>query len=374
MSADPKTARRILIVRLSALGDVVHVLPLLDALRCARPDAHIGWLVEESAASLLEGHPQIDRLWVARRREAEALLRRGRLAGAAGHLVHLVRDLRRARYELTIDAQCNLRSALLARASGAPRRIGFAPPYAKEKAHWLATDLVDMSNEKQLKVVRNLELLRPLGIEVRGARAVLPITPGARASAQALFSGLGRRPIVALHPGVSGFGAFKGWAPERFAELAWRLHAEHGAHCLVTWGPGERPLAEQVVRDAKEAASLAPATPSLLELAALYDRCAAVVGGDTGPVHMAAAMGIPVVALYGPKDPAIYAPWDARTGSAARTVWKNVHCSPCGLRRCDDVICMPAIAVEDVTAAVRATLVGASPAAPAPGAADELGA
>jgi lipopolysaccharide heptosyltransferase I len=365
MRADPKTARRILIVRLSALGDVVHVLPLLDALRCARPDAHIGWLVEESAASLLEGHPQIDRLWVARRREAEALLRRGRLAAASGHLATLVRDLRRARYDLTIDAQCNLRSALLARASGAPARIGFAPPYAKEKAHWLATDLVDAPADKQLKVARNLELLRPMGVEVRGARAVLPIPAPARAAAAALFAGLGPRPVVALHPGVSGFGAFKGWAPECYAALASRLQAEHGAHCLVTWGPGERPLAEQVVRDAKEAASLAPATPSLLELAALYARCAAVVGGDTGPVHMAAALGVPVVGLYGPKDPAIYAPWDARTGAAARTVWKNVHCSPCGLRRCDDVICMPAIAVEDVTAAVRATLCETSRAAAA---------
>ena len=374
MRTDPKTARRILIVRLSALGDVVHMLPLLDALRCAWPDAHIGWLVEESAASLLEGHPQIDRLWVARRREAEALLRRGRLTAASGHLVRLVRDLRRARYDLTIDAQCNLRSALLARASGAPRRVGFAPPFAKEKAHWLATDLVVAPPDKQLKVVRNLELLRPLGVGARGARGVLPIPAPARVAAAALFEGFGQRPVVALHPGVSGFGAFKGWAPERFAELATRLHAEHGALCLVTWGPGERALAERVVRDAKEAARLAPATPSLLELAALYDRCVAVVGGDTGPVHMAAALGVSVVGLYGPKDPAIYAPWDARTGSAGRTIWKNVHCSPCGLRRCDDVICMPAIAVDEVEAAVRATLVAATRETLAPDAADGPGA
>ena len=350
------SAQRILIVRLSALGDVVHALPLLDALRRARPEAHIGWLVEERAASLLEGHPQLDRLWVHPRREIEGLLRRGRALAALSAFRRFIGPLRAERYELTIDAQSNLRSSALARLSGAPLRIGFGPRFAKEQSHRLSTHRVTPDEEPQLKVDRNLALLGPLGIDSTGARARLAISAEATERARALAAALGPGPLVGLHPGVSDFGAIKRWAPERYAALARRLRDERGVHSVVTWGPGDRELAESVVARAEGAASLAPETASILELAALYEQCAAIVGSDTGPIHLAAALGLPVVGLYGPKDPAVYAPWDARTGKAAPTVWKNVHCSPCTLRRCDNVICMPAIEVEDVHAAVQRIL------------------
>jgi len=363
MEIDPKAASRILIVRLSALGDVVHALPLLDALRRARPDAHIGWLVEEPCASLLADHSQIDRVWVAPRRHTEKLLRRGRVLAAARPWLDLMRALRAARYEVSVDVQCNFRSSLLARLSGAPRRIGFAPPFTKEQAHRLLTDRVAPPPRPQLKVERNLELLRPFGIDGRGARAQLSIPAAARSTALAFRAALGAAHAVALHPGVSGFGAFKRWSPERYAALARRLHAELGARCVVSWGPGERDLAQSIVRAAGEAAVLAEETRSILELAALFECCDAVVGCDTGPIHLAAALGVPVIGLYGPKDPAIYAPWDGRTGAAATTIWKHVPCSPCTLRRCNNVICMPAIQVDDVLAAVRDTLSAAPNAA-----------
>ncbi len=352
MDVDLMNARRILIVRLSALGDVVHALPVLDALRRARPDAQIGWLVEERHASVLEGHPQLDCIFVWSRRELSVLLRRGRVLAALRLALRRLRELRAARFDVSIDAQCNLRSSLLAWLSGAPRRIGFAPPYTKEKAHWLMTDRVAVPLGGQLKVERNLALLAPFGIDTRGARPRLAIPEAARVGARAFRGSLRATELVALHPGVSGFGAIKQWAPERFAGVARRLSAERGALCLVTWGPGERALAEGIVQASEGAAQLAPETRSLLELAALYEVCDAVVGGDTGPVHLAAALGVPVVGLYGPKDPAIYAPWDGLRGRAATTVWKHVHCSPCTLRRCGNVICMPAIGVEDVSSAL----------------------
>jgi lipopolysaccharide heptosyltransferase I len=356
-----ENARRILIVRLSALGDLVHVLPLLDALRRARPDAHIGWLVEQGNASLLAEHPQLDQVIAFPRRQLASLLRRGRWIAAARLALAFLRELRAGRYELTIDAQCNLRSSLLARLSGARRRIGFAPPYTKEKAHWLSTDRVRVPIGGQLKVERNLALLGPLGIDGGGARARLAIPESARARARAFRARERGSELIALHPGVSGFGAIKQWAPERFAGVARRLAAERGTRCIVTWGPGERELAERVVEQSQGSAGLAPETGSLLELAALYLACDAVIGGDTGPVHLAAALGVPVVGLYGPKDPAIYAPWDAVRARPATTVWKQVHCSPCRLRRCGNVICMPAIQVEDVTAALARTLATAGP-------------
>jgi lipopolysaccharide heptosyltransferase I len=368
MEQGPQSARRILIVRLSALGDVVHALPLLDALRRARPEAEIGWLVEARNASVLAGHSQLDRVFVFPRGELRELISRGRLLAALRRAAAFLRELRAARFELAIDAQCNLRSSLLARLSGARCRIGFAPPYTKEKAHWLSTLQVEVPVGGQLKVERNLALLGPLGVDVRGARPRLAVPEPARAAARAFRAGERAAELVALHPGVSGFGAIKQWAPERFAGVARRLRAERGARCVVTWGPGERELAEQVVQASDGAARLAPETRSLLELAALYEVCDAVVGGDTGPIHLAAALGVPVVGLYGPKDPAIYGPFDGRRGRASATVWKQVHCSPCRLRRCGNVICMPAIEVGDVTAALERVLreeaSAAAPAAP----------
>jgi lipopolysaccharide heptosyltransferase I len=356
------TAQRFLVVRLSALGDVVHALPLLDALRRARPDAQIGWLVEEPAASLLEGHPQIDRLWIAPRHEARRLRRAGRPLAAVGRYLSVARELRSARYEVAIDAQCNLRSSLWAWSTGARHRIGFAPPFTKEKAHWLSTLRVSAPPHGQLKAHRNLELLRPLGVDARDARPRIRVPEASRRVAEPLAGG---SRLVALHPGVSGFGAIKRWAPDRFAALARRLREERGARCLVTWGPGERETAEQIVAESAGAAELAPETHSLLELAALYEACDALVGCDTGPLHLAAALGVPVVGLYGPKDPAVYGPLDGRTGEAATTVWKKVHCSPCKLRRCGNVICMPAIQVEDVVTAVEKILGGTGAAAAA---------
>jgi len=362
MEREPSRPRRILIVRLSALGDVVHALPLLDALRRAHPRAHIGWLVEEKAASLLADHPQLDRVWVVPRWEAAGLLRRRRPAAALGVLARFVRELRAARYEIAIDVQSNGRSSALALLSGARRRIAFSREFAKEWGSWLATDRVRPTDVGLHKVARNLELLRPLGVDARGARPQLPLPEAALARARERTASLGR-PRVALHPGVSGFGAIKQWDPVRFARTAKRLADEHGASCLVTWGPGERELALRVVDASEGAARLAEPTASILELAALYTHCDLVVGGDTGPVHLAAALGVPVLGLYGPKDPEVYGPWDGRTGRRARAVRRPVHCSPCPLRTCTNVICMPAIEVDDVVAAARGSLAAERPAA-----------
>jgi ADP-heptose:LPS heptosyltransferase len=133
----------------------------------------------------------------------------------------------------------------------------------------------------------------------------------------------------------------------------------------VTWGPGEEAIARSVTDATAGAAVLAPKTASILELTALYQKCCVVVGCDTGPLHLAAATGVPVVGLYGSKDPAIYGPWSPHGSAGSVTVWKNVHCSPCRLRKCGNIICMPAIEVDDVTAAVQ-SLLDAPPGPPGP--------
>ena len=344
--------RSVLIVRLSALGDVVHVLPALAALRAAWPSARIGWAVEEKAASLLEGHPQLDRLHVIPRAALEAAARKRSLTGFVGTSLRALREVREEGYEVTLDFQSNFRSALLARLSGARRRIAQPAPFSKEGARFLATETPSPVEKSVHKIERNLQLLRPLGIFPAAVpRPLIPEPETARVLGEALLHG-GPAPVL-LHPGVSPFGAFKAWRVEGYAALARSLRAERGARVLVAWGGDrEREGALRVVELSRGAAELAPRTRSVLDLAALLRRSVLFVGADSGPLHLAAALGTPVVGLYGPKDPRTYGPyWEN-----ARVVRKGVACSPCTLRRCARPECMTLLTADEVREAATSLL------------------
>lgn len=321
---------RILIVRLSALGDVVHVLPALAALRAAHPDAFIGWAVEDRAASLLEGHPHLDRVHVVPRAAWSKVLRSDPLS-VLRSLRKTLRDLRRERYDVTLDFQSNLRSSALAWASGAPRRIGQPRPFAKEGSRALVTETPDAVPRDAHKIERNLALLEPLGL----ARATMMPRPrptlaepaAARALADAFAAGPGQRVII--HPGVSAFGALKAWREDRFADLARRLVAD-GARVFFAWGgAAEEALARSLAARAPGAA-ITPKTSSILELAAVLRRADLVIGVDSGPLHLAAAVGAPVLGLYGPKHPGTYGPF----WTPSEVVRAGLECSPCRYRRC----------------------------------------
>jgi ADP-heptose:LPS heptosyltransferase len=159
--------------------------------------------------------------------------------------------------------------------------------------------------------------------------------------------GLADARYAVLVPGTSAFGAFKRWPAARFGDLARRLRDERRLAVLVSFGPGERPLAEEVVSASSGGAALAPETKSLAELTALLRRASLVVGADCGPVAMAGVLGVETIALFGPKDPDIYRP----PGPRVRVAWKRVYCSPCRLRQCDDPICMTTMTPADVLAA-----------------------
>ncbi len=343
--------RSILIVRLSALGDVVHVLPALAALREAFPKAKIGWAVEEKAASLLEGHPQLDRRHVIPRGELAAALQRGALGTFVRRSWRTIRELRAEGYEATLDFQSNFRSSLLARLSGAPRRISQPAPFAKEGSRLLATEQPHAVDLSWHKIERNLRLLDRLDVHVKAAPRPVVAEPEASRVLGEEFVKEGA-PVL-LHPGVSAFGAFKAWRIEGYAALARRLRAEHGLPVAVAYGgAGEKAAAERVVALAGGAARLAPETRSVLDLAALLRRARLFVGADSGPLHLAAALGTRVVGLYGPKDPRTYGPYWAN----AHVVRKGVACSPCTLRRCARPECMTLITADEVHAAAVVAL------------------
>jgi ADP-heptose:LPS heptosyltransferase len=151
--------------------------------------------------------------------------------------------------------------------------------------------------------------------------------------------------LVALHPGTSEKTRYKRWFPEAYAELADSIVKEAGASIILTWGPGERGTAERVQSFMKAPSVVCCPTRSLKQLAGIYDQCHLYIGGDTGPMHVASMMGVPVVAIYGPTDPVVNAPWD---GVPSVQVRKDVPCSPCRNRNCQKLDCLNAIGAGDV--------------------------
>lgn len=342
--SEPASKDRILCLRLSGLGDIVHTLNALSQLRTHRPAAHIVWVVEERFAGLLEGHPYIDELIRIPRSDWGQMLRNPLLyARLLPQLWDLARSLRLRRFDISIDFQSSVKTAWLVTAAWAPLRIGFARPVSRELNCMVQNSLVSVPIEGCHRVERYLALLAPLGIPARYMPAVLPRVeerPGAADSLLWETDG----PLVVIHPGTSRFAAFKRWPAQRYAELADRLVRERDARVLVTWGRDERELAEVVAEGAHAKAAISPEPNDLKQLIRLLRRADLFVGSDTGPMHLASALEVPVVALFGPKDPAQTGPYCSRS----EVVTADVECRPCNKRRCRDLHCMRGITVQQV--------------------------
>jgi heptosyltransferase I len=322
---------RALLVRLSAVGDVVHTLPALAVLRLHGHDT--GWVVEPAARPLLDGNPALGTLTTVPPVRAFGL---GQARRAAA-------ELKSQRYDLALDIQGLWKSALWARLSGAPRTIGYAAVGRREPlSRVLLRETVAALPEEPHVIDKNLGLLRALGIEAVGSREFpLPRPAAAEGAVAAELEAMGVGEFALVSPG--GGWASKLWPPERFGALAAPLR-ERGLTTLVAWGPGEEPLAERVVIASQGLARKAFRT-SLLELAELARRAKVMVAADTGPLHLACAVRTPVVGLFGPTDPARNGPFSARDVVVRRTPL----CSPCHRRRCrvhEGV--MEAITVDEV--------------------------
>jgi lipopolysaccharide heptosyltransferase I len=279
---------RILIVRLSAIGDVIHGVPVLCALRAAFPDAFIGWVVEGRAGDLLDTHPALDELvrvprgWLKSPREIWRLRKR----------------LRACRFDTAIDLQCLTKSAIAAWLSGARRRIGKAGQDGRELSRWFHNELVIARGNHVIE--HYLEILQPLGITSPAVRYDLPEKAADATMVEGFLrtARLAARQFAIVNPGA-GWPS-KIWPAGRYGELAQHLGGVHGIGSLAVWaGPEERLLAERIVATSGGHAALAPPT-SMTELAALCRRAALFVGSDTGPMHLAVAVDTPTISLHGP--------------------------------------------------------------------------
>ncbi len=334
---------KILIIKLSAIGDVVQTLPALEAIKKTYPDSEITWVVEEAAAGILEGHPLIDRLLISRRK---SLLRKLRnpftvFTGLRG-IFGFIRDLRSMCYDIAIDFQGLFKSGIVIGMARAERKIGF--DCTREFSYLFLNEKMPAYDIERHALDRYLDVARYLGARDAAPVCTLPIERELGTIRQRIAEVRREgQPLVVVNP-VARWKT-KLWRERNFAELADRLVKEKNASVIFTGGPDDRTVIERIQSLMRERARNWAGEVTLKELAALASEAELFITTDTGPMHLAAAAGARIVSLFGPT-----APW--RTGPYGGkhvVVRTGIDCSPCFQRECKKaVMCMEGITVDDV--------------------------
>ena len=339
--------RRILLIKPSSLGDIVHALPVLAALREAYPAAHIAWLVGNASAPLLEGHPLLDEVIPFDRRRYGRMLQSPRILL---DFLRFVAGLRRRQFDMVVDLQGLIRSGFLSWASGARRRVGFAA--ARECAWVFYSERVRCGEADCHAVAKNLRVARALGLHVETPAFPLGLRAAELAAARALLTAAAGRPLANFTALIAGARwATKRWRVDRLAGLIDRLHTEGYPPCVVLGAADDRAFADQIVQASATPVVDLVGRTTLRELCAVIALSDLVISHDSGPMHIAAALGKPLVALFGPTDP-------ARTGpycDSARVVALPLPCAPCLRRHCPlgHHACMQQLELETVLGHVR---------------------
>jgi heptosyltransferase-2 len=344
----PREPRRILVIKLVGLGDTVLMLTPLRKLRDAFPGAEVHALVTPLSTGILEGQPQLDSLIV------HDVLARDR--GPAG-FVRLLRRLKGHDFDCVIDFEQHFQmTAIISYLTRAPMRIGLH--YTGNPRRHLLTDPVFLDPDRHM-VDTYMELLRPLGLPVEPTKALEPIYVDDADDREVerwldRHRGHPRAPLVGIHPGSGIRATARRWPKDRFAEIVKRISTEFGADVILTGSESEAGLVDEILRISATPAHSGAGRFTIKETAALMRKCDLFISNDTGPMHMAAAMGTATIGLFGPNVPSRYAP----VGRGAVGIYKGSDCSPCiqihegRAGECDRGTCMEAIGVEDVWQAV----------------------
>jgi 3-deoxy-D-manno-octulosonic-acid transferase/heptosyltransferase-1 len=334
----------ILIVKLSAIGDVIQTLPSLAGLRMFYPDAHITWVVEEAAADLIKNHPYLDVVLVSRRKSWSREIRQGRFREPLKEIRAFIRNLRKRNYDLVIDFHGLLKSSIIVFLSRGKRKLGYDS--LQELSGLFLNEKIPEDMDKHA-VDRYLDFLRYLGAGIESAQFVLPPDKEAQARVQNLLLkyNLEDKKFIAISP--VALWETKLWNNEKFARLADLINDKLKVKVIFT-GNEKGPIEEITSSMTTEKINLGGQT-SLTELAFLYRKAKMVVSTDSGPMHLAAAVGTPVVALFGPTDPERTGPY----GYGNTVIRTQLPCSPCLLKKCPTRKCMEDISVEQVFAVVE---------------------
>ena len=349
---------RILLVRLRQIGDVVFTTPAVAAVRRRYPDAHLTYLVEPAGAPVVTNNPRIDEVLVAPP---------GRGVGGLMADLALGRRLRSGRYDLAIDFHGGPRASLLTWLSRARVRIG----YDVVARSWMYTRVVDRPRElrRRHSVLNQWDLLAPLGIDELTpdeCPVEMPLAPEAVASVRARLSAAGvasDEAIAVVH--VSASSPFRRWPMPAFSATVAALASHPHRRVIVTSGPSDRGAASGVIDAARSQLGAVERDRvvrfgdfTLAELRALLERCAVYIGGDSGPLHIAATTGVPIVALFGPTPSERSAPWRSRAFPVELMEVDGLECRPCDQRVCvpGDFRCLTRIEPAHVIAAAERLL------------------
>jgi len=342
----------ILIVKLSAIGDVVHTLPSLEAVRELYPHGHITWVIEEASADLVTGHPSLDRLLVSRRKRWLRNVRRPRAwRQTFRDMRQFLSDLRDRHYDIVIDFHGLFKSAAIVLLSRGKRKIGYRS--MQELSGLVLTEKIPEDMKKHA-IDRYLDFPRYLGWRGNGVQFRIPIGEEVKSSVRRLLHDNEidiAAPFVAVSP--LALWPTKLWDDGRFARLCDKIISDLSLPVLLTGADRDGSLTR--IEDTMQCpvVNLGGRT-TLKELAYLFSHAAAVITTDSGPMHIAAAVGTPTVALFGPTDPSRTGPY----GAGHRVIRGGVACSPCFLKRCDHRYCMDNITVDAVYGAVVGILKG----------------
>ncbi|MGD0275015.1 MAG: lipopolysaccharide heptosyltransferase II [Syntrophales bacterium] len=344
----------ILIIKLSAIGDVVHTLPSLALLRKLYPNTHITWVIEEAASYLIFGHPDLDQVIISRRKAWIEDLKRGKIWPVAREVHSFFKALRSQSYDMVIDFHGLFKSAVMVAISGGKRKIGYDSLQEMSGLFYnerIPEDMGKHAVDRYMDFIRYLDRKDGLGNNMP-VLFHIPIQETNHRRVEALLAEHGldiHKSFVAVNP--LALWETKLWSDEKFAELGDRIVNElnipvvfTGSQSAYTDGIGRRMHRPSIHLGGKT---------SLKDLAALYGKASLLVTTDSGPMHIAAAVGTPVVALFGPTDPVRTGPY----GEKHIVIRKDLACSPCFKKDCPTRQCLEEVEVEDVFAAVKHILV-----------------
>lgn len=331
--------RNILVIKLRYIGDVLLMTPVLQSLRAAWPHARLTVAVNRGTQDILAHHPHVDEVLVVDR-------------GGWRHTVGLLRDLHQRRFDCVIDLSDADRSAVMTMATGASTRIGFNWEHRWRGLAY--TTVVEAAYGALHMVDYDLRALEPIGVAPVTRQPCLQTDAqgemeAARVLNETAFTG---RLWIMIHPGARYW--FKSWAEDRFAALIDQL-AARGLPSALVGGAGDQEKAERIVTRCGHPPANLTGRTSLMGLAALMKHCTVFVGNDAGPMHMAAAVGAPVVGLFGPSDPRVWGP----RGAQVEVIYKGMDCRRCFHPTCErgPDSCMNQISVDEVIQAVDRLLV-----------------
>ena len=342
----------ILIVKLSAIGDVVHTLPSLAALRKLYPESHITWVVEEASSDIIGGHPHLDRMIISRRKRwVENLKKLHDIKTTIADIRSFVKTLRDRKYDIVIDFHGLFKSSMIVLLSGGKRKLGYDS--MQELSGRFLNEKISEDMKKHA-VDRYLDFIRYLGTDIDNPDFNIPIEEGNKIRIETLLRSKNidiAEPFVTINP--VAFWDTKLWEDDKFARLCDKIVEELKQKVVFTGSKGHGSIERIRSMMTFPSVNLEGQT-TLRDLAYLYRLSGLLITTDSGPMHIAAAMNTPTVALFGPTDPSRTGPY----GKGHIVVRKEMPCSPCFLKKCDTKRCMEEIGVDEVFDAVKKQMNG----------------